>query len=158
MAEPRRDRPPPKKRRRDMTTEQLKNRAEKMPDTERAKAELFELHGGRCHITGRKIAAGEPWDKEHIIPISQFPAHRRHEAFFWRNYAPALVDPHRGKGGKSADDAATLAKSDRVRLKHLGLWKPKTPVRGSKNHPYGEKKKADGRTVRRDEDGPARMK
>ncbi len=130
----------------------------KFPSSSRARAELFSWRGGVCHITGRKIGPGEKWDVEHIVAKSLFHEQDKHKADHWDNLAPALVQPHRGPGGKTASDRAKLSKSDRVRLKHLGLWKPKTPVRGSKKHPLGEKKKADGSTVLRSEDGNGKMR
>lgn len=31
------------------------------------RARIFEAHGGRCHICGERILAGEPWEVEHRI-------------------------------------------------------------------------------------------
>lgn len=35
--------------------------------TPKHRAELFERWNGVCHLCGQKIAAGEPWDDEHVI-------------------------------------------------------------------------------------------
>ena len=31
---------------------------------------IFEQHGGRCRLTGKKILAGDKWDLDHIIPLA----------------------------------------------------------------------------------------
>lgn len=35
----------------------------------RVRARVFEANGGICHVSGRKIAAGELWDCEHVIAL-----------------------------------------------------------------------------------------
>lgn len=84
------------------------------------KARVFLRAGGRCHITGLKIA-GKPWQVEHIKPLWAGGENRE------KNMAPALVDPHKEK---TAEEGDIREKADRVRIKHLGL-KPK-PIGNSK--------------------------
>jgi 5-methylcytosine-specific restriction endonuclease McrA len=82
---------------------------------------VFERAGGVCHISGRKIRAGDVWELEHIKPLSMGGEHRE------SNLAPALKDAH---AEKTAREAGERAKADRVRLKHLGQWpKSRTPLR-----------------------------
>lgn len=81
------------------------------------KARVFNRWCGRCHISGRKIGAGELWEVEHVKPLSMGGEHRE------TNMAPALVIEHRKK---TAAEAGPRAKADRQRLKHLGLAKPKS--------------------------------
>lgn len=92
----------------------------KTPDTQvpaRVRLRVFERHGGVCHISGRKIKAGDAWDLEHVKPLSMGGEHRE------TNFAPALRDKHREK---TAAEAGPRAKADRIRSKHLGTWeKPK---------------------------------
>lgn len=96
----------------------------KTPDTklpDRIRDRVFLRHEGRCHISGRKIAVGEPWQIEHIKPLSMGGEHRE------RNMAPALTIPHREKTSQEATDRA---KADRMGMKHRGTWaKSKTPLR-----------------------------
>jgi 5-methylcytosine-specific restriction endonuclease McrA len=100
---------------------------------------VFERHGGVCHISGRKIRAGEPWECDHIIALCNGGEHRE------RNLAPALAQPHREK---TAADVAERAKIDRIRKRHLGLAKPKgRPMPGSRAS--GIKKRMDGTVERR---------
>lgn len=87
----------------------------------RVRARVFERHGGRCHLTGRLIRAGDQWDCDHIIALINGGEHRE------TNLAPALRDAHREK---TADDVAVKSKVARMRAKHLGIWpKSKTPLR-----------------------------
>jgi hypothetical protein len=35
--------------------------------SKKERARLFNLHGGKCHICGMPIKAGEKWELEHVI-------------------------------------------------------------------------------------------
>ena len=88
----------------------------KTPDTKvptRVRLRVFERAGGICHISGRKIAAGEAWDLEHVKPLCMGGEHRE------SNFAPALQAPHREK---TATEISAKAKADRIRAKHLGIF------------------------------------
>lgn len=78
---------------------------------------IFDRHGGICHLSGRKILAGDAWDLDHIIALVNGGEHRE------RNLAPALRGPHRVK---TAADVAEKSKVARVRKRHLGIKKPRT--------------------------------
>lgn len=100
------------------------------PDTPippRVKLRVFERHHGVCHISGRKIAAGERWECDHVIALVNWTGegHGNRES----NLAPALYKPHKAK---TAHDVAEKAKTARVRGKHLGIKKPKRHMPGSK--------------------------
>lgn len=113
----------------------------KSPDTPipaRVKARLFERHSGKCHISGRKITAGEAWDCDHILALCNGGENRE------SNLAPALKASHRKK---TANDVAVKAKSDRVRKKHLGIYETRSLINGSKKSRF--KKKLDGTVVDR---------
>jgi 5-methylcytosine-specific restriction enzyme A len=87
----------------------------KTPDSKippRVRLRIFEAHGGVCHLSGRKIAAGELWDIDHIIALINGGEHRE------ANLAPALRDKHREK---TADDVAEKAKVARKAKANLGL-------------------------------------
>lgn len=112
------------------------------PDTPippRVKVRVFEAHGGICHLTKRKIQAGELWDCDHVQALCNGGENRE------SNLAPALRSAHRKK---TAGDVATKAKNDRVRKKHLGIHKPRQPMQGGKNSRF--KKKLDGTVVDRE--------
>jgi len=92
----------------------------KTPDAKippRVRLRIWERHEDRCHITGRKIQAGEAWDCEHIKALCNGGEHRE------SNLAPALKQPHRIK---TAQDVKIKAKTDRIRKRHLGIKKPRT--------------------------------
>lgn len=102
----------------------------KVPKTVRVR--VFERCGGRCHISGRVIRVGEPWELEHVKPLSMGGEHRE------SNLAPALVAPHREK---TAAEAGSRAKADRIRAKFLGVYPPSpTPLRSRNEF----RKRADG--------------
>lgn len=104
----------------------------KVPD--RVKERVFLRARGLCHISGRKIQAGEAWEVEHVKPLSLGGEHRE------RNLAPALCEAHKEK---SRAEAKTRAKSNRVRRKHLGLKANKgRPMPGTKAS--GIRKRMDG--------------
>lgn len=79
----------------------------------------FDRAKGVCHISGRKIMAGEKWELDHIKPLILGGEHAEF------NLAPALVAPHREK---SAGEVTVKSKIERVRQKHLGIY-PKSPAR-----------------------------
>lgn len=110
----------------------------KVPD--RVKLRIFEREGGRCWLTGRKIHPGDAWDLDHKIALCNGGTHSED------NLAPALRQAHREK---TAEDVKQRAKDDRVRKKHLGIYRPKHPMPGSRLSPF--KKRLDGAVVRRDE-------
>lgn len=78
----------------------------------RVRLRVFERHGGKCWLTGRKITPGDAWDLDHIKALCNGGEHREN------NLAPALRDAHRKK---TATDVAERAKVDRIRKKHLGI-------------------------------------
>jgi 5-methylcytosine-specific restriction endonuclease McrA len=92
----------------------------KVPDHVRLR--IFLRDEGRCHISGRKITSGEPWDLEHKIALCNGGEHRE------SNLAPALRDKHRAK---TAADLAERAMIDRKRKADLGIRRaPQIKSRG----------------------------
>jgi 5-methylcytosine-specific restriction enzyme A len=94
---------------------------------------IFERCDGVCHISGRKIRAGEPWDAEHIKPLWDGGENRE------TNLAPALADKHRRK---TAQEATERSDGRRKKSKHFGI-KTKSPG-------FSAWRKFDGTIVRRD--------
>jgi 5-methylcytosine-specific restriction enzyme A len=89
------------------------------PDTpvpDYVKLRVFERENGVCHVSGRKIRGGEPWDAEHVKPLWDGGENRE------TNLKPALRDKHREK---TSAEAAERADGKRVKAKHHGLGKSK---------------------------------
>ncbi len=103
----------------------------KTPDTKipaRVQARVFERHGGRCHITGRKILASDTWETDHVLAIINGGENRE------SNLAPALTSPHRKK---TDADLKIKSKTARVRNKFLGIKQTvRNPIPGSKQSKY----------------------
>lgn len=105
----------------------------------RVRLRVFERHQGVCHLSGRKIRAGEPWDCDHVVALCNGGEHRED------NLAPALRDKHRQK---TAADVAERAKVDRLRKRSLGIKsKSARPLPGGRASPH--KIKMDGSVVLR---------
>lgn len=87
------------------------------PDTsvpDRVRLRVFEKHGGRCYLSGRRIVPGDKWELEHKIALCNGGEHREN------NLAPALSGPHKEK---TKLDVAEKSKVARIRGKHLGIKK-----------------------------------
>lgn len=84
---------------------------------------IFEAARGECYLCGGKIKVGDAWDVEHVLARELGGSDEPD------NLRPAHAKCHRAK---TAEDAALIAKSNRVRDKHRGFFKPKSrwPVRG----------------------------
>lgn len=80
----------------------------------RVRLRIFKAHDGICHLTGRKIAAGERWELEHVKALILGGEHRE------SNLAPALADAHKRK---TAMEMKVKAKIDRIAKKNLGIRK-----------------------------------
>lgn len=83
---------------------------------------IFARAKGVCHLSGRKIMAGEPWDLEHVQALSMGGAHRE------SNLRPALRDKHKEK---SAEEAGARAKADAARRSMNGTKASKRPIRSA---------------------------
>ncbi|MEM9762867.1 MAG: HNH endonuclease signature motif containing protein [Pseudomonadota bacterium] len=109
----------------------------KVPD--RVRLRVFERHGGRCHLSGRKIAGGDAWDLDHVTPLEDGGEHRE------SNLAPALRTEHRKK---TAAENTLRARERRLRKKHIGIKPtPRSVIPGSKASRF--KKKVSGEVVER---------
>lgn len=105
----------------------------------RVRLRVFEAHGGICHLSGRRIQAGEPWDCDHVVALVNGGEHRE------SNLAPALRDKHREK---TALDVREKSIVRRKRMKSLGIAPKKgRPMPGSKAS--GFRKRMNGEVERR---------
>ena len=86
----------------------------------RVRLRVFEAHKGICHISGRKIMAGEKWELDHVVALINGGENRE------TNLAPALSFAHKIK---TRADVAEKSKVARIRAKHLGIHpKPKRRI------------------------------
>ncbi len=88
----------------------------------RVKLRVFETHWGKCHISGRRIQAGEPWDCDHVVALVNGGEHRE------SNLAPALRDKHREKTKADVAEKSTVY---RKRAKHIGLAPVKRKIQSA---------------------------
>jgi 5-methylcytosine-specific restriction protein A len=109
------------------------------PAPPRVRLRVFEAYGGKCHISGRKIEAGDKWDLDHIIALANGGENRE------SNLAPALKAEHQKK---TRADVAQKAKDRRVRQKHIGIHKPKSTLPGGRGSKF--KRKIGGGVVLRE--------
>lgn len=87
----------------------------------RVKLRIWEREHGMCHLSGRKILTGEPWDIDHKIALANGGAHCESNLF------PALRDKHKEK---TKADVAEKSKIADVAKKHIGAVTPKGQLRG----------------------------
>jgi len=107
--------------------------------TQRVK--IFLAADGICHLCGLKIdAPKQRCDVEHVKPLHMGGADDP------TNMRPAHIQCH---AVKTAGEATTRAKCDRVRARHLGVKR-----QSSRPMPFGRnsnfKRRFDGSVVRRD--------
>lgn len=86
----------------------------------RVRLRVFERYNGICHLSGRKINAGEPWECDHVTALINGGEHRE------ANLAPALKDKHREK---TAEDVREKSIVTRKRQKYLGI-RPTSRLKG----------------------------
>lgn len=77
---------------------------------------IFRDHGGKCHRSGRKIRAGEPWQLDHIKALCNGGLNVE------SNLAPILADKHKEK---TAEDVRERVKTDRMAMAAFGIKKSK---------------------------------
>jgi 5-methylcytosine-specific restriction enzyme A len=105
---------------------------------------IYMKTDGRCYICGQKIRGGA-WEAEHPI-ARQLGGTDAPEALM-----PCCIPCHKRK---TAKDASAIAKSKRIRDKHIGALKSETPMKCGRNSPY--KRKMNGKLVWRDTGEPVR--
>ncbi len=88
------------------------------PAPPRVRRRVFMARDGICHLSGRKIQPGEPWDLDHVIALINGGENRE------SNLAPALRDKHREK---TAADVAEKSKIARKASKNIGIDLRKGP-------------------------------
>ena len=127
-----------------MTGRSVKEWVGKTPDTPappRVRLRVFEAHSGICALTGRKIMPGDAWELDHKQALANGGENRE------SNLQPVLKEAHKKK---TALDVAQKAKDRRVRSKHLGIHKSKSPLPGGRDDKF--KRKINGSVVLRETD------
>ena len=101
---------------------------------------LFLKRKGTCASCYQKIDAGKAWDIDHILPLALGGTNES-------NNLQILCKPsHQSKTSQS--DIPRIAKTKRLKARHLGARSPSTrPIPGSRHSPW--KRKLDGSVVRR---------
>jgi hypothetical protein len=92
----------------------------------RVYARVFERDGGRCHCCGRKIAAGERWELDHVVALINGGLNVE------SNLAPIINSHH---VLKTADDVAEKSRTALVRAAHLGIRKSSKPLPCGRDSP-----------------------
>lgn len=100
------------------STDEWIGKTDDTPVPPRVRLRVFETHKGVCHLSGRKIRAGEPWECDHVKALINGGENRE------SNLAPALKDKHRAKTNADVAEKAVIT---RQRQKHLGITGPKRP-------------------------------
>lgn len=94
------------------------------PLTRKQRAEAHDLHGGICCVCLQPIAPGEPFIDEHIIPLALGGTNKPDNRGIAHIQCAKI---------KTKRDQKVIAKSIRVRAKHLGARKRTSrPIPGSK--------------------------
>ena len=100
---------------------------------------IIERQGGRCALTGVDFRPGDVIEFDHKVPLWLGGENRE------ENLQATTSASHKRK---TQAEATVRAKTNRQKLKHLGLAKKKSrPMAGSKTS--GWKRKMDGTVVRR---------
>ena len=94
------------------STDEWIGKTDDTPIPPRVKLRVFERHHGICHLSGRRIRAGEPWECDHVVALVNGGENRE------SNLAPALADKHREK---TKDDVAEKSRVRRKQSRNLGI-------------------------------------
>jgi 5-methylcytosine-specific restriction endonuclease McrA len=87
----------------------------------RVRLRVFDRCGGICHLSKRKIGAGEPWQLDHVVALVNGGEHRE------SNLAPVLIDKHKAK---TKLDVAEKSKIYHKRIKSIGVKSRKRTIGG----------------------------
>lgn len=79
------------------------------------RALVFSDNGGKCHLCGAPIQAGQSWDIDHVLPLALGGTNDA------ANLRPAHTKCHRGVGSKTSDDVKAISRADRLAKKHFGI-------------------------------------
>jgi 5-methylcytosine-specific restriction endonuclease McrA len=89
----------------------------------RVRLRVFDRCGGVCHLSQRKIGAGEHWQLDHVVAIINGGQHRE------SNLVPVLTGPHKEK---TKIDVAEKSRMYYKRAKAIGLKRKRRTIPGRK--------------------------
>lgn len=101
--------------------------------------ELFQAHGGVCHLCGAKIQVGEAWDVSHDRPLALLGADDE------SNWFPSHRKCHRAH--TASVDTPNISRAKRREARHLGAVKSKSPLPCGRDSRW--KRKINGEVVLR---------
>jgi 5-methylcytosine-specific restriction endonuclease McrA len=116
-----------------MTGWTFPERQDRIQFAPRVRERIFLREKGICHLCGLKIWPGEDWEVEHRDPLWAGGSAKEEDC------GVAHVKCHKVK---TAAESTQRAKERRTRQKHIGAWRSKTPIPGSKRSRW--KKHVDG--------------
>ena len=102
----------------------------------RVRMRVFEDRKHICHISGREIMPGEPWELDHVVALINGGQNRE------SNLAPALKDKHKLKTARDVAEKAEMAAKVQ---KHHGVTRPAGDI---KSAPFIKSEKAAKRAAR----------
>lgn len=105
----------------------------------RARLELFLAAQGRCRSCGRLLTPGTRWEIDHVVPLALGGADADH------NLQVLCAPCHSGK--TATRDVPAIAKTERIRARHLGAKRARRPMPGGRRSAW--KRTIDGRVVER---------
>lgn len=107
--------------------------------TTKIRLDLFLDARGRCRSCNSRIAPGQFWDVDHIIPVALGGSNDT------ANLQVLCRACHRQK--TASGDVPRIAKSKRQRAMYLGAKRSAVVIPGSRRSPW--KRKLDGTVIRR---------
>jgi 5-methylcytosine-specific restriction endonuclease McrA len=106
----------------------------------RARLELFLGAHGRCKACDRLLTPGTRWEVDHVVPLALGGADTDENL-------QVLCSPcHAGK--TATRDIPAIAKTERIKARHLGARRARRPMPGGRNSQW--KRTIDGRVVERE--------
>ena len=108
-----------------MTGRKVREWIGKTPDSKvppRVRLRIWEREHGMCHLSGRKVLSGEPWDLDHKIALANGGVHCESNLF------PAIRDKHKEK---TREDVAEKSKVATKAKKNIGAVKPKGQIKSA---------------------------
>lgn len=106
----------------------------------RVRLELFLAAHGRCNACDRLLTPGTRWEIDHIVPLALGGADTD-------DNLQVLCSPcHSEKTTRR--DVPAIAKTERIRARHLGALRAHRPMPGGRKSPW--KRTVDGRVVQRE--------
>lgn len=102
----------------------------------RVRMRVLERFNRRCYLTGREIRPGDRWEIEHMHALILGGEHRE------KNFAPALVDPHKEKTAAEMKVKSKIARVAKKAFLGKGSSKQKIHSPGFATSAHAAKREA----------------